>query len=145
MLCHSFYPTLHVKITGPIILIDDDQDDHDIFKSICDNLGVCDQLKHFNNGGDVLAYLKTTAECPFVIICDINMPNLDGLGVKEIICKDPHLKNKAIPFVFFSTSSSNEQIKKAYELTVQGFFIKGNSFEETERKFRRILEYWSDC
>lgn len=73
------------------------------------------------------------------------MPHMDGMEVRRLINEDLLLKSKAIPFIFFSTSASAAQVRKAYDLTVQGFFIKGNSFEETERKFRRILEYWSDC
>lgn len=134
-----------MTISGPIILIDDDQDDHDIFKTICSNLGVCENLMHFDNGFDLLKYLKTSGESPFAIISDINMPYMDGMELKRLINEDAYLRNKSIPFMFFSTAATKSQVSHAYDLGVQGFFVKGNTFEETERKFRRILEYWSDC
>ena len=134
-----------MKISGPIILVDDDQDDHEIFRAICESLGVCEHLLHFDNGLEVLKFLKSNKESPFVMLCDINMPQMNGMELRQIINDDEYLKHKAIPFIFFSTSASADQIRKAYDLTVQGFFIKGNSFKETETKFRRILEYWNDC
>jgi len=133
-----------MKISGPIILIDDDEDDHEVFKAVCESLGVCDNLIHFDNGFDVLKFLKSSDETPFAILCDINMPRMNGMELRQIINDDPYLKRKSVPFIFFSTSASAEQVRKAYELTVQGFFIKGSSFKETEAKFRRILEYWID-
>ena len=126
-------------------MVDDDEDDHFIFTSICEKLGLPNKLMILNNGFDVLKYLKTTEQKTFAIICDINMPNLDGLSLRSLINEDAYLRSKSIPFIFFSTSATVDQVRTAYDLTVQGFFIKGNSFEETEQKFRRIVEYWSDC
>jgi CheY-like chemotaxis protein len=134
-----------MNISGPIIIVDDDEDDHDIIKAICKKLGICDFLMFFNSGIDLLKFLRTSNQRPFVILCDINMPAMDGLAVRKLIESDPYLKSKSVPFIFFSTSSTKEQIRTAYDMTVQGYFVKGITLEETERKLRRILEYWSDC
>jgi CheY-like chemotaxis protein len=129
----------------PIIFLDDDTDDHFIFTEICKKIGVQNQLKFFKHGEDLLDYLKTTADKPFIIFCDINMPQMSGLKVRKNINDDKHLREKSIPFVFFSTAASPEQIKEAYNLTVQGFFIKEPTFVETEETFRLILKYWQKC
>ncbi|MBT1704511.1 response regulator [Fulvivirgaceae bacterium PWU20] len=135
-----------MNIVGPIILVDDDHDDHEIIKSICENLGVCQYLKFFDNGFDLVSYLKTSGETPFLILCDINMPHINGMALRKLISEDAFLKRKSIPFIFFSTAATPDQVKEAYEdLTVQGFFIKGNTFQDTERRFKNILQYWSDC
>lgn len=135
-----------MKITGPIIVVDDDQDDHDLLKDVCQNLGVCHFLKFFYNGMAVLKYLKTSEERPFIILCDINMPNVNGLELRRSIMEDEKVRQKSIPFVFFSTSASESQVKEAYEdLTVQGFFLKEGSFTELEKTMRLIFEYWGKC
>lgn len=126
-------------------MVDDDEEDHDIMKSACEILGVSDSLKFFFDGHALISHLRTVKSPPFMILCDINMPHIDGLDLREVIWNDPQLKSISIPFVFFSTAASPSQIRKAYDLTVQGFFLKGNSMAETVRKLQLILDYWKEC
>ncbi|HYG01423.1 MAG TPA: response regulator [Chryseosolibacter sp.] len=133
-----------MKVPGQILVVDDDEEDHEILRAACDILGTCNALQFFYNGHDLLDYLKTTKVQPFIILCDINMPHINGLDLREIIWKDENLRNISIPFIFFSTAANSAQVKQAYQLTVQGFFLKGNSMKETVRKLRLILEYWAE-
>lgn len=132
-------------IKAPIIFLDDDTDDHFIFTEICNKLGVGDRLKFFTRGRELLEYLRSTTDRPFIIFCDINMPEMSGLRVRKEINDDPQLREKSIPFVFFSTAASPDQIREAYRLTVQGFFLKAQSFSENEAIFKMILNYWQRC
>src|SRR5690606_7475316 len=102
-----------MNIKGPIILLDDDEDDHDIIQAICENLGVYHYLRHFTDGFELLEFLKTTNESPFVILSDINMPHVGGMEVRQIINEDTYLRSKSIPFIFFSTAASFNQVRKA--------------------------------
>ncbi len=129
----------------PIIIVDDDVDDHYIFQEIAKNLDVKNQLLFFRTGLEVLSYLRTTTQKPFIIFCDLNMPTMDGLELRREINNDEELKRKSIPFVFLTTSAAAHQIREAYDLTVQGFFLKKSSFLETERIFKLILDYWENC
>jgi CheY-like chemotaxis protein len=75
----------------------------------------------------------------------MNMPRMSGLELRRRINEDEILRRKSIPFVFFTTAASKQQVEEAYDLTVQGFFIKEPSFIETQRTFKLILEYWDKC
>lgn len=134
-----------MNTTEPIIIVDDDMDDHFIFREIAKNINLTNELVFFRNGLEVLSYLKTTTQKPFIIFCDINMPNMDGLTLRRQINQDEYLRKKSIPFVFFTTAASARQIREAYDLTVQGFFLKESSFIETEKTFRLVLDYWDKC
>jgi CheY-like chemotaxis protein len=134
-----------ISSRDPIIIVDDDTDDHFIFKEIAQKLKLTNEIKYFRTGHEVLQYLRTTTDRPFLIFCDINMPQMDGLALRREINQEEYLKKKSIPFVFFTTAASEHQIKEAYDLTVQGFFIKESSFIETEKTFRLILDYWERC
>jgi CheY-like chemotaxis protein len=134
-----------MNVKEPIIIIDDDTDDHAIFQEIAQRLNLANKLVFFRNGVEVLSYLRTTLDKPFIIFCDINMPVMNGLDLRREINADEFLRKKSIPFVFFTTAASADQVREAYDLTVQGFFIKESSFIETENTFRLILEYWDKC
>jgi CheY-like chemotaxis protein len=129
----------------PIIIVDDDMDDHFIFREIAIKIELANELVFLRNGVEALTYLRTTKQHPFIIFCDMNMPNMDGLTLRKQINAEEFLRRKSIPFVFFTTAASKTQIQEAYDLTVQGFFLKESSFIETERTFRLILEYWDKC
>ena len=131
-----------MDLPGPILVLDDDADDHEIIKMICSNLGIFTSILFFYEPHELLDYLENSTEAPFIILCDINMPLMNGMQLREIIHADKKLREKSIPFVFLSTSTNKQQVQRAYELSVQGFFVKGQSLAETERKLKIIFDYW---
>jgi CheY-like chemotaxis protein len=133
------------KKDQPVVIIEDDGDDQDIVRVLCEEIGICDTLVFFSNGMDALKYLRSANPKPFIILCDINMPQMNGFQLRREINKDPVLRERSIPFVFFSTAASNQQISNAYDLTVQGFFVKENSFHETKNTLDIIFKYWKKC
>ncbi|MCW3107351.1 MAG: response regulator, partial [Segetibacter sp.] len=58
---------------------------------------------------------------------------------------DAELQIKCIPYLFFSTASSQKAVVEAYSLSVQGFFIKQDSMSELEKTIKVIMEYWKRC
>lgn len=134
-----------MQLQGPIIVVDDDPDDHAILKTVFESLEITSPIKFFHTGTAVLEYLRNTLDEPFIIFCDINMPRISGLDLREIINEEHDLRHKNIPFVFISNAADGRQVKRAYELTVQGFFTKAQTFAETERKIKLILQYWLEC
>jgi CheY-like chemotaxis protein len=129
----------------PIVIIDDDTDDHFIFDEVCRKMDIANERKFFRSAVSALEYLRLTTDQPFIIFCDINMPKISGLELRRVIGQNEELRRKSIPFVFFTTAASRPQINEAYDLTVQGFFIKESTFEETEKVVRLVLEYWKKC
>jgi len=132
--------------SGPIIVIDNDVDDQEVFEDVLKNLGVSNKLVLLDSCFDGLTYLKTTSEQPFIIFCDVNLPGMGGIEFKRKIDNDPQLRRKSIPFVFYSTSVDQKTVDDAYtQMTVQGFFQKKNSIEAIKDAIRLILHYWSEC
>src|SRR5687768_8204213 len=100
--------------SGPIILVDDDTDDLETFTDALRDIGKDHEVIWFKSCGDCLAYLETTGQSPFIIFCDINMPIQSGIEFKRQIDENPRLREKSIPFVFYSTSVDHELVLKAY-------------------------------
>lgn len=129
----------------PIVVVDDDTDDHYVIKEIVTKMDLNHPLRFFRNGAEALSYLETTTENPFIILCDINMPVMDGLQLRQRINLNRYLKEKSIPFVYLTTAANPGQVKEAYDLTVQGLFIKESTYEQMEKTFRMIFDYWARC
>lgn len=134
-----------MSIKGPIISIEDDVDDQFLIKSVIQELDIPNELLFFSNGVEALLYLETVRVQPFLIICDINMPVMNGLELRERIERNEYLRRKSIPFVFLSTADNPLVIEAAYESTIQGFFKKENSFDDLKERIRVIYDYWAYC
>lgn len=127
---------------GPIIFVEDDPDDQELFIEALRELKIYDNYKFFSDGREALDYLVETTEQPFVIFCDINMPGLNGIELRNEINNSEYLKRKSIPFVFFTTASNKTLVDKAFDLSVQGFFKKPEEFSEIKSIIKQVLDYW---
>jgi len=61
------------------------------------------------------------------------------------ICLWEYLRTKAIPFIFLSTSADPKAVYDAFELSVQGFFVKENTYDGIQQQLRQIIDYWRNC
>jgi len=130
---------------GPVVIIEDDLDDKEILEEVFQNLKYPNQLLFFGDGQEALDFLNSSDVIPFIILSDINMPRLDGFALSNKIKMDANLQLKCIPYLFFSTASSQKAVVDAYSLSVQGFFIKQSSMAELEKTITVIMEYWKRC
>lgn len=130
---------------GPIVIVEDDKDDQEIYAEAIKTIGLPNEIHFFDNGRKVLEYLNTTEEQPFIILSDINMPEMSGLELKKEIQEDPYLRAKGIPFVFISTNATKTSVRHAHALSVQGYFEKPNNMEEIKEMLRTLFAYWTRC
>ena len=130
---------------GPIVIVDDDKDDQEIYAEAIEAIGITNELRFFPGGQKALDYLLTTSEQPFIILSDINMPIMNGLEFKEKIQQDKFLRQKGIPFIFISTNASSTVVRKAHELSVQGYFQKPNNLKEIKVMLQKLFDYWELC
>jgi CheY-like chemotaxis protein len=132
--------------SGPIVVIEDDTDDLDLLKEALKETQIENELICFGNGPDAYDYLKTTTQQPFLILCDVNLPRQNGIEFKAQMDADPQLRQKSIPFIFYSTYVSQYAVNEAYKtLTVQGFFQKNDTYQEFKEVIRIMIEYWKLC
>ena len=131
--------------SGPIIIIEDDEDDQLLFELVLKKLGYPNQVIYFSDGEAALAYLNQMKNVPFLILSDINMPKLDGFALRDKIHTDSQLSIKCILYLFFSTVLDQRIVIDAYSLAVQGFFVKQTSLKELEETLSIIIQYWKRC
>jgi CheY-like chemotaxis protein len=130
---------------GPIVIVDDDEDDRDIYAEAIKSIGIPNKIHFFETCQAALDYLYTTTEQPFIILSDVNLPQMTGLQFKEKIQKDEYLSSKGIPFVFISTNASATAVRQAHALSVQGYFQKPSTMEDIKSMLRKLFDYWELC
>jgi CheY-like chemotaxis protein len=128
---------------SPILIVEDDKDDLDLIQECVAYLKIERPVFYFNSGGELEEYLKKTPVAPFLILCDLNLPQSDGFDIRLRIARDEELKYKSVPFIFWSTSATEKQLQHGYDLPAQGFFFKPHTFQELCDTFRIIIEYWT--
>jgi len=111
-----------------LFLVDDDMDDHEIFKSALAKVDGDLTLLTASNGYEALDLLSTTSTLPDYIFVDLNMPRMDGLQFLKEIKKTDTLKN--IPVIIYSTSSNPADIAKTKQLGAISFVTKPSRFSD---------------
>jgi CheY-like chemotaxis protein len=130
---------------GPIIVIEDDEDDQELLNKVFTELEHPNKVIFFNDGLSAYEYLKEASDQPFLIISDINLPKLDGIQLREKVHNNEQLRLKCIPYLFFTTAADQRNVIDAYSKSVQGFFTKPDNYAELFRVIGNIIEYWRDC
>lgn len=132
--------------SGSVIIIEDDEDDKEIFELMMRELGIRNKIEWFPETYSAFEFLKTTNRPMFLILCDINMPGRNGLELKRDIDADAELRRKSIPFIFYSTAANQNDVNEAYmKMTIQGFFQKGSDYEKVKSILKIIFDYWTNC
>lgn len=130
---------------GPVVVIEDDSDDQEMMLEVFKKLDYKNEIIFFKNGNDALDYLNQTDTNPFLILSDINMPKINGLELRQKIHTNEQLQLKCIPYLFFTTSANKKSVIDAYAMSVQGFFVKPNSYTQLETTIKKIMDYWTEC
>jgi len=130
---------------GAVIIIEDDPDDQFLLEEVFKELGFSNEIIFFSDGISALEFLTHDDKYPFLILSDINLPKLSGLQLREKLKVDADLHLKCIPYLFFTTAANHQAVIDAYSTSVQGFFTKGNSYDELKEQVKTIMDYWKHC
>jgi CheY-like chemotaxis protein len=93
-----------------------------------------------NNGKEGLD--KALAFAPDLILCDIQMPLMNGYHLLEHIRNEPSLKKTR--FLFFTASSEPKDVSKGLNLGANDYIVKPFKGEELLDKIRVQLEIMGD-
>lgn len=128
----------------PIVLIEDDKDDCEFIIDALYSAGAKNEVRCFQSPVQALEYLRMTSDKPFMIISDINMPQMNGFALKRAINEDEKLNRKRIPFIFLSTSAHSDLVHEAHHLCAQGYFQKPVAVSAYKEIAKAIINYWKN-
>ena len=126
----------------PILLVEDDSADVTTVRRAFKDLEVAGELIPTGDGEEALAYLRDEGSAtPRVILLDLNMSRMDGMEFLKIAKSDEVLKK--IPVIVLTTSNSEQDIARSFELGAAGYMVKSADY----RKFMEIIKtidlYWT--
>jgi CheY-like chemotaxis protein len=117
-----------------VLLIEDDQ-------AILLLTGFTLESEGFNvsraaNGTEGLEMLRQNP--PDIIVCDIMMPDMSGLELREKLLEDPELSR--IPFIFLTARAQTSDFMAGQELAVDGYITKPFEPDILAPAIRGVLE-----
>jgi CheY-like chemotaxis protein len=120
-----------------ILLIDDDQDDQEIFLTAMQAVSGQADYKAISSAEAALQQLADGEVVADLIFLDLNMPIMSGQQFLSKI-KD-HVTLKEIPVIILSTSSRAETIKEVKQLGAHDFITKPDKFDVLKKILHSIL------
>ena len=117
-----------------LLLIDDDATTLFIHEKILGKCTINFPHKTFSNGLDCLNYMeaKNSPEQNFILFLDINMPQIDGWRLLELI-KEKNFKSKSLAIMATSSIDTQDKEKSKQYDSVIHFFEKPLTLEACEK------------
>jgi CheY-like chemotaxis protein len=136
------------KKTITLLIADDDFEDRMMLKEAFEESRLSNKMHFVEDGEELLDYLQRRGKFddlidhprPGLILLDLNMPKKDGREALKEIKMNPDLKD--IPIVILTTSKTEEDIIRSYNLGVNSFISKPVTFEGLVTITRELGRYW---
>ena len=128
-----------------ILLVDDDPGDVRLTLEALKRSKLYSSIDNVENGEEALAYLRrqgkyANAPLPDLVLLDLNMPRKDGRETLDEIKSDPELRR--IPVVILTTSSSEADVLKSYDLGANCFITKPVDLAQFMKVIHETESFW---
>lgn len=122
-----------------ILIVEDDEGDFMTMERAFEKARIVNTLIRAKDGVDALEMLRGTEgrerlRRPYIVLCDIRMPRMDGLSLLTELRNDPKLKDTLV--FMLTTSKHDEDREYAYGLNVAGYILKS----EAGKDFLKVVE-----
>lgn len=108
------------------LLIDDDQDDREIFLSVLKDLRPAIRCVTAVNGEEGLRILLSHEVEPDLIFVDMNMPLMNG---RQFLLEYSHIDDiRSIPVIMLTTSSDKRSVEETLRLGARDYITKPDRF-----------------
>jgi CheY-like chemotaxis protein len=133
-----------------ILMAEDDPDDRLLaLKALNEFCSPC-EMRFVEDGEELIAYLRRrgqyaeprTSPRPRFILLDLNMPRKNGREALEELKSDPELCS--IPIIVLTTSESEDDILRSYQLGANSFITKPVTFDGLIEVMRGLNHYWCE-
>lgn len=117
-----------------ILVIEDEADYRNLFLDVLEDKGF-DTIGAENG---IAGIKQAQKHLPDLVICDIQMPDMDGYSVLSTLREDP--ATAIIPFIFLTGSNHQAALRKGMELGADDYLTKPSTIEDLLRAIAVRLE-----
>ncbi|ALF56365.1 response regulator [Nostoc piscinale CENA21] len=128
-----------------VLLVEDNPGDAELTRIALQDSKISINLNVVEDGVEAMAFLRKQDNYvrkphPDIVLLDLNLPRKDGREVLAEIKSDDNLKR--IPVVVLTTSQSEEDILKAYNLAANCYITKPVDFDQFVKIVQSIENFW---
>ncbi len=130
-----------------VLLVEDDPGDVLITTEALSASSVVHDIHVVGDGEQAIAFLHQEGEHvdaprPDLILLDLNLPRVDGREVLQVVKDDDSLRR--IPVVVLTTSKSEEDITRSYDLHANAYVVKPSDVGDFQGVVREIDHFFTD-
>ncbi len=138
---HEFHPSRPVEI----LLVEDNPADVELTIEALESGRLLNHVSLARDGIEAMAILRkqppyASYPRPDIILLDLNLPRKDGFYVLAEVKSDPALAT--IPIVVLTTSNSDRDIVRSYDLSANCYVCKPVELDEFLKFIRTTQEFW---
>ena len=124
-----------------ILVVEDDNDDRDIFSYVFKYRTECCELVFVEDGVKALKLLSSlsTPELPSLIVLDYNLPGFKGCDIVKQLNQIEKLK--PIPKIIYSTNSDQKYISYCLKAGAKAYFKKSNTMGGVMHDIDHMLKF----
>jgi|SRR5580692_1896744 CheY-like chemotaxis protein len=131
-----------------ILLVEDNPDDEALAVRALKKNNVLNEIAIARDGVEALEYLfgegayadRDVNLVPQLVLLDLKLPKLDGLGVLRRLRADP--RTKLLPIVLLTSSTEEEDLLNGYGYGANSYVRKPVDFDQFKEAIRQLSLYW---
>jgi CheY-like chemotaxis protein len=131
-----------------ILLVEDNPDDELLAIRALKKNNIMNEVVIARDGAEALDYLfgtgayagRDTSVMPQVILLDLKLPKIDGLGVLKRLRDDE--RTKLLPVVVLTSSKEDKDLNESYRLGANSYIRKPVDFIQFTEAIKQLGLYW---
>lgn len=131
----------------PVLLVEDNPDDEELTLRSLKQCNLANEVVVARDGVEALGMLHGPRAdglqllTPAVVLLDLKLPKIDGLGVLKRIREHP--KTRTLPVVVLTSSAEDSDLLATYDLGANSYVRKPVRMDDFARATAQLGLYWT--
>ena len=117
-----------------VLIVDDMSTSRLLVRDSLEQIGI-KNIFHAKDGKEALEFMMTTPA--HMLISDVNMPNLDGIGLLKAVRE--YVPTSKVPFIMLTGLKDKAVVEKAIRLGINNFITKPFTPESLKKAIEAIV------